>query len=343
MSRESTSPSSRGGSRGLPELVARVRRTLDERRLIPPESRVLCACSGGPDSAALLLVLARLAPASKFQLEAACVDHGLRPEGARDLEIARAQAASLGIPFHALRVEVERRPSLQAAAREARYGALLRLASERSANRVAVGHTRDDQAETVLARLIRGTGLHGLGAIDPCRADGVIRPLIDCDRDEVQRVAREEFREIADDASNADERFERVRIRAHVMPVLRAENPQLTRHLCELADEAREFRAPLEDAVRALLDEAGSGAEARCLRGAVLADRPASLRRAALRAWLGREGAIPVSRAHVEELDHALQVRRGHVWLARGFCARVDAHGSVELQLPPAGGQADEP
>lgn len=328
-------------------LIAQARRTIAERGLIPTGARVLCACSGGPDSAALLFVLSRLTTAMSFELEAASVDHGLRPDAARDVAIAAQQAAAVGVRFHALRVSVECRPSLQAQARKARYEALLRLAAERGAVRVAVGHTRDDQAETVLLRLIRGAGLHGLGAIDPDREDGVIRPLIDCDRVEVHRLARDEFREIADDASNSDLRFERVRIRAHVMPLLVRENPQLARHLCALADEAREYRVPLEAAASALLDEAEAGLSPGLLRMAVLAGRPAVLRRAALRAWLHKLGATPVSRVHVEEVDHAVQVYRGHVWLANGFSARVEGDGLVHLcpsRPDPAGKpQAGEP
>jgi tRNA(Ile)-lysidine synthase len=325
-------------------LIAQARRTIEERELIPRGARVLCACSGGPDSAAMLFVLARLAPEMSFELEAASVDHGLRAEAAHDVAIAAQQAAELGVRFHALKVEVDRRPSLQAQAREARYQALLRLAREQSAVRVAVGHTRDDQAETVLLRLIRGTGLHGLGAIDPHREDGVIRPLIDCDRADVHQLARERFGEIAADAGNSDLRFERVRIRAHVMPLLLAENPQITRHLCALADEARDYRAPLEAAVRTLLEEAGAGAPPKALRISVLAERPASLRRETLRAWLQIHGATPVSRAHVEEVNHAVRVRRGHVWLANGFHAVAGADGLVELiegRRPT--GQAGEP
>jgi tRNA(Ile)-lysidine synthase len=290
----------------------------------------------------MLFVLSKLAPELGFELEAASVDHGLRSSAANDVAIAAQQAAALGVPFHALKVQVERRSSLQAQARTARYAALGRLAAERGAVRIAVGHTRDDQAETVLLRMIRGTGLHGLGAIDPNRADGVIRPLIDCERADVHRLARAEFRELADDPSNADQRFERVRIRVHVMPLLVAANPQLARHLCALADEAREMRAPLGEAVRAVLDQAGAHTEPGTLRIEALASRPVRLRRAAFRAWLKERGATPVSRSHVDELDHALTIRRGHVWLASGFFARIEGDRLV-LRSSSAQGQAGEP
>lgn len=326
-------------------LIAQVRRTIEARALIPRGSRVLCACSGGPDSAALLFVLARLAPELAFELEAASVDHGLRAAAASEVAIAARQAAAVGVPFHALRVDVERRPSLQARARTARYEALSQLARARNAVRVAVGHTRDDQAETVLFRLIRGSGLHGLGAIEPARVDGVIRPLLDCDRAEVHRVAREQFVEIAVDPSNTDERFERVRIRTHLMPLLLAENPQIARHLSALADEAREYRAPLEWAAHTLLDAARADSSGRTLRMEVLAERPALLRRAALRAWLQEHGATPVSRAHLDEVDHAVRVRRGHVWLAQGFRAQASEDGCLRLLREGPGGkeQAGEP
>ncbi|HMI89850.1 MAG TPA: tRNA lysidine(34) synthetase TilS, partial [Polyangiales bacterium] len=139
-------------------IVARVRRTLRERGLLEAGGRVLCACSGGPDSAALLVALAQLQVELDFTLEAASVDHGLRADAGLDVEIARDQARSVGVPFHALRVQVSSEGSLQAAARSARYGALHGLAASISASRLALGHTRDDQAETVLMRVLRGAG-----------------------------------------------------------------------------------------------------------------------------------------------------------------------------------------
>ncbi|HKU39306.1 MAG TPA: tRNA lysidine(34) synthetase TilS [Polyangiales bacterium] len=318
-----------------------MRRTIVERGMIARGARVLCACSGGPDSAALLAALARLAPELGFELEAASVDHGLRPDAARDVAIAGRQAAALQVPFHALRVDVSSGASVQAHARSARYAALLGLAARLGATRVAVGHTRDDQAETVLARLLRGTGLAGLAAIDPVREDGVIRPLIDCERSAVHAFAAEQCTELAADPSNGDERFERVRIRAHVMPLLLTENPRITDHLATLADEARELRAPLEHLAAAALAQAC--VSARHVRIPILAERPLVVRHAALRAWLTREGAVPVARSHVAELDRALLARRGHVWLACGFRARVDTPDDLVLIDASPGGAKSEP
>jgi tRNA(Ile)-lysidine synthase len=337
--RSSPDASERLGVSGV--LLAQVRRTIYERSLIPRGARVLCACSGGPDSAALLFALARLAPELGFELEAASVDHGLRETAALDVAIASRQAARFSVTFHPLRVWVGAGASVQAHAREARYAALLELAARRGATRVAVGHTRDDQAETVLMRLIRGAGLHGLGAIDPCRDDGVVRPLIDCDRTEVHRLARAEFTEIADDASNSDSRFERVRVRAHVMPALVAQNPRIAEHLAALADEARASRIPFQAAGIALLDEVEDGDDGLCR--SVLAERPAFHRRSTLRAWLERRGITPISRAHVDALDHALRSGRGHIWLPQGWSVRVEGDRLLLLHGSRSKGQADEP
>jgi len=309
--------------------LARIRRTIAARALIPRGTLVLCACSGGPDSAALMFALARLSTELDFQLEVAAVDHGLRPEAAAEVAIAGRQAAGLGLTFHALQAQVAPGASLQAQARTARYAALQRLAAARGAGRVAVGHTRDDQAETVLLRLIRGSGLLGLRAIEPQRGDGVIRPLIDCSRQEVHQLARAHFSELVHDPSNLDPRFGRVRLRAHVIPLLLAENPRLTEHLAALADEAQLAGSALDWAVAQALERARIGP--RCFRPAALADRPLWVRRAALRAWLVAEGLSRVSRAHLHQLERAVRLGRGHVWLAHGFHARLEPDGLLRL------------
>jgi tRNA(Ile)-lysidine synthase len=135
---------------------ARVRQTLRDRGLVEPGMTVLVACSGGPDSAALLRALGLVAPELGFSLAAASVNHGLRASAALDVEIARAQALALGIPFHSLHVQLAPGGSIQAQARTARYAALLALAAAQGMQRIATGHTRDDQAETVVLRLLRG-------------------------------------------------------------------------------------------------------------------------------------------------------------------------------------------
>ena len=308
-------------------LVARVRRSIVSRGLIPRSSLVLCACSGGPDSAALLAILTRLRAELGFSLHAASVDHGLRPEAAADVALAAGQADRVGVPFHALAIRVDPGPSIQARAREARYDALGALAERVGASRVAVGHTQDDQAETVLSRLLRGTGLTGLGAIRPLRADGVVRPLIDCRRAAVQRFAREYFGDLADDASNRDPRFERVRIRSHVAPLLTAEDPALVRHLAELADDARDCMQLVDQLAEAELERLQL--DAKTLDIARLPSQPRTLRRALLRHFVHRSTGLIIGRAELVQLDQTVCRGRGEVWLAQGHSLRAAGEGRL--------------
>lgn len=287
-----------------------MRRTVRERALLEPGARVVVGVSGGPDSAALLDVLARL---DDLRVEpiAASVDHGLRPDAARDVEVARALAERLGVPFRAMRIEV--RPAgeaIQAAARAARYRALGALAAEVGATAIAVGHTLDDQAETVLSRILRGASLVGLAGIEPRRADGVVRPLIDCRRAEVHaHVARFELPHRAD-PSNADPRFERVRLREGILPALAAEDPSVAVHLARLADEARAIRGLLDAAADPLLEDAGPILD---LAG------PAPVRARAIQRWIEARTGVPAKRAHLEAL-----LRGDDALLPGGLLARPE-------------------
>ena len=120
-------------------------------------------------------VLVTLAAELDVALTVVSVDHGLRPESAREVELVRGLADGWGVPFHALRLQLEKGPGVQARARDARYAALHTLRASVQADLLAVGHTRDDQAETVLSRMLRGSGVRGLRGIWPARADGVVR------------------------------------------------------------------------------------------------------------------------------------------------------------------------
>ena len=153
------------------------------------------------------------------------------------------RAAALGLPFFPLRVDVAaarraRRASLQEVARNLRLDALAALADAHGAARVALGHQADDQAETVLFRIVRGTGLPGLAGI-PYRRDRFVRPLLDVRRGEVLRYLRRRSIPFIDDPSNADARFARARIRHRVLPALTQENPRIVEALVGLAAAAR--------------------------------------------------------------------------------------------------------
>lgn len=226
-------------------MLSAVLATIADHELLRAGDRVIVAVSGGPDSMALLHVLWELRARLGLTLEVAAVDHGLRADAAREVQLVRERAEALGLPFSAVSVDVtaERRrrrgASLQDAARDARLRALDDLASAHGADRVALGHQADDQAETVLYRIIRGTGVGGLAGI-PHRRDVFVRPLLDVTRAQIVRYLRRRSIPFVEDPSNADPRFARARIRHRILPALAQENPRVGEALRALAAAARD-------------------------------------------------------------------------------------------------------
>jgi tRNA(Ile)-lysidine synthase len=199
-------------------LVATVERTVRRHAMLDTGDTVLVAASGGADSVALLTTLVALAPAWRLRLHALHVDHGLREDSGRDAEFVRALGARLGVPVDVTRVQVGP-GSMEAAARAVRYGALEAWADRLGATRIAVGHTADDQAETVLMRLLGGAGVRGLAAIPPVRGR-IIRPLIELRRQVLREALTAEGIAWVEDPSNRDPKFLRNRIRHDVLPLL---------------------------------------------------------------------------------------------------------------------------
>lgn len=188
----------------------------DLSTLLPSGGRLGLAVSGGPDSMALLLLAAAARPG---EVEAATVDHGLRPESAAEAVVVGEVCTGLGVPHAGLRVEVPGTGNLQAAARAARYGALGGWMVERKLNAIATAHHLDDQAETLLMRLNRGSGVSGLAGVrasgDLPAEDGglLVRPLLGWRRAELRAVCAAAGVCTAEDPSNLDPRFDRVRLR----------------------------------------------------------------------------------------------------------------------------------
>lgn len=215
-------------------------------RMVRRGDRVLVGVSGGPDSLVLLSALTALAPEQRLNLRAVYVNHGLRPASARkEAALVRRTGRRWGIPVSVVSRTVRRRKgeSLESAARRVRYDALLKLARRFRCGAVAVGHTRDDQAETVLMWILRGTGLAGLAGIPPVRVEGkvrFVRPLLAVSRLEVERFLKEQGIRPLLDRSNLSNRYTRNRIRRGLIPQLEKEyNPQLRRHLAGLAESVR--------------------------------------------------------------------------------------------------------
>lgn len=204
--------------------------------ILQPGDTVICAVSGGADSMALLWGLYLLKEKLGISLGAAHFNHGLRgAESDRDEAFVRDFCTDFEIPFYCGAGEVKAgEKGLEAAAREARYAFFRTLPGK-----IATAHTADDNAETVLLHMVRGTGLKGLGAIAPVNGD-VIRPMLTVTRDEILAFLEEYHISYITDSSNDTDLFLRNRIRHHVMPLLKQENPRLAQNLSAMALRLRQ-------------------------------------------------------------------------------------------------------
>lgn len=217
-----------------------VLKTVKKYGMLQPGDRVLVGVSGGADSLALLHVLREIRPEVPLALVVAHVDHGLRPAGREEAAFVRRIAAELGLTFVSCKADVAARQrkdhlSLQEAAREERYAFFLKAAHSRRAARIALGHTADDQAESVVMRFLRGSGTRGLSGIPPVRGGIFIRPLIERSRKEVEAFLTERKIAWLSDPSNAVPRFLRNQVRHELLPLLEQYNPRLRRGLVEMA------------------------------------------------------------------------------------------------------------
>ena len=224
--------------------------------LLPPGPLVV-AVSGGTDSVALLLLLASLAPELGLDLHVAHFDHRLRPRAsAKDAAFVADLAQSHGATIRIGRAE--RVPKSEDEARELRYAFLRRAAHETGAKLIATGHTRDDQAETVLLHATRGSGLAGLAGMRPKR-DDIVRPLLAIGRAETVAVCADAKVAPREDTSNRDLKYARNRIRHTVLPELERINPQVRAALARLADAAAQITDLSRDATERALADATTG------------------------------------------------------------------------------------
>jgi len=214
--------------------------------MLAPGDRVVCAVSGGADSVALLFGLYLLKEKLQIQLSAAHFNHHLRgTESDQDEAFVKNFCDRYDIPLYIGSGEVKAgAKGLEAAARDARYAFLRTLPGK-----IATAHTADDNAETVLLHLVRGTGLKGLCGITPV-GENLIRPMLSITRCEVEAFLEEYYLPHITDSSNAADQFLRNRLRHHVMPILKEENPRLAENLSQMALSLREDNALLEAAVQ---------------------------------------------------------------------------------------------
>ena len=283
----------------------------------PAPAAVTCAVSGGPDSLALLV----LAAAAGLEVTAVHVDHGIRPASAADADVVAAAAAAVGAGFRCETVAVAPGANLEARARSARHAAL--------PDGALLGHTADDQAETVLLNLLRGAGLAGVAAMEPDRR----RPLLGLRRADTAEVCRLAGLTPVLDESNLDPAIRRNRVRHDLIPLLEEIfERDVTPLLCRHADLAREATGALDAAV-ADLDPRDCAA---------LAAAPRALARWALRGWITEaRGPTAAGERHPPDLaavDRALAVALGEARAADvggGWRVRRSAQ---RLHLEPTAG-----
>jgi tRNA(Ile)-lysidine synthase len=225
--------------------VRKVKYAITARNLIDPGSRILVAVSGGPDSMALLTILNELKGEMRLDLAAAHFNHGIRPESEKEQAAVERHASSIGIPSLIGSADVpsearRRKTGIEETARLLRYRFLENAADERGAGAVALGHTRDDQIETIFHRILRGTGWRGLMGI-PAKRGLFVRPLLDCARAELIDFLRSNRISYMIDKSNRDDTYYRNRIRNRLLPYLRRHfNPSVDESIIRLHESLDE-------------------------------------------------------------------------------------------------------
>jgi tRNA(Ile)-lysidine synthase len=304
-------------------LVQRVSAVIRQERLIDPGDRVLVGASGGMDSSVLLFVLLKIKDSFPFSLGVAHLNHGLRgAESVRDEEFVRGLAGKFGLPFHVRRVDVRSYAkteglSLQHAGRNLRYAYFRELAHEPGYQKIAIGHTRDDQVETFIMRIIKGTGLRGLSSI-PVRREQIIRPLLFCYRSEIEAYLRKEFIPYVEDSSNRKDIYQRNFVRNRVFPLFEKLNPNFRERVLFLLDDLTRLNALFEGEADRFLSE-----EVRTEQGDVVVKTErlkglhAETRYRVLAGMLERvEPRLVPLRDHIRLIEQALESPRPNVDVA---------------------------
>ena len=314
------------------KLELRVLNFIRQYNLIPPGETIVVGVSGGADSVSLLHILAFQREQLGVRLHAAHLNHQLRgAESEADAEYVSKLAESLSIPItierqNTLAYKAERNCSLEEAARELRYAFFSRVAREVGASRIAIGHTRDDQVETILMHLLRGTGMAGLRGLLPHSPMPyfergvepknlfIVRPLLNTTRKETLGYCQKHQLNPRIDSSNLSLSFFRNRLRLHLLPLLREYNPKVDEALLRLADIAREDNAFIEQRALELWDEVIKVKDgALCLDKEHMIRLPVALQRQMLRLAIASMARDPrdIEAEHIEAMRTLLSKPAG--------------------------------
>jgi tRNA(Ile)-lysidine synthase len=296
----------------LSPLEIQVRKTIEKYGMLTPCDLVVVAVSGGADSVALVLCLHHLALELQLSLAIAHLNHRIRgDEGDTDQDFVREISSTLGLPFITETIEIKQeadrtKENLEQLARQTRYGFLHRAAAGLNAQKIAVGHTLNDQAETALFRFLRGSGIQGLSAIHPVVGGAVIRPLLECTRTEIIDYLKQQGASYREDSTNQDLSYTRNRIRQELIPCLeQVYNPRVIQTLGHTANLAREIWSYIESealsAFESIHQKTDNGVSLRI--GAIATFHPAlqkQVLRCALKSGLGSLHGI--ASPHIDSL-----------------------------------------
>lgn len=294
------------------------------------DANIIVAVSGGADSTALLLAIAELTTRNKLKVTpvVAHLDHGLRKESKADARWVKQLAKALGFKSTVSTVELNARSreNLEQAARKARYDFLLKAATKQKAEFVLTAHTSDDQAETVLLRLLRGSaaeGLSGAPAIRELKTGSkvkLVRPLLAwARRTDTEAFCRQHKIDFRVDQMNDDETFARVRVRKQLLPLMQSFNNRVVETINRTASLLNEDAAALAEAAKRLLEEAAMKIEGKSetdsptLSVSVLLQKPAAVRRRALREWIlkARGNLNRLEKVHLVAVEGLLSGEKG--------------------------------
>jgi tRNA(Ile)-lysidine synthase len=305
--------------------------SIRQNKLFSPESRLLLAVSGGADSLALLHALAHLRPIYPVELNVATLNHGLRPEAAEEVAFVQEMAAAWNVPCITGKVELDTtKLGIEAAARKARYDFLAEVAQSTNSDYTLTAHQADDQTETILMHLLRGSGLQGLIGMKmlapmPYHPEyQLIRPLLPFSRQSIEAYCAEHSLEARQDSSNFDTSYRRNAIRHEIVPRLRQVNPQLDAALARLGKIVEAEDAFVQDSFKQLiLPQMDFSERVRISRQAFLSWHVAMQRRAILAA-LSHLNTLP----DFERIESAIElIQRGKLG------AILEFSDAVQLRL----------
>lgn len=322
----------------LDPAIAEVRRAV--RAALPESGPVIVALSGGADSLALTAATTFEAEKAGIAVVAVVIDHALQEQSDAVAQRAAAQARNLGADAEVRRVQVDPQhpDGPEAAAREARYRALRAVAIDRNATAVLLGHTLDDQAETVLLGLARGSGAASLQGMSPDRSDedGLcwLRPLLAVRRTTTRACCTASGVEMWDDPHNLDPRYARVRVRQSVLPVLEAElGPGIAEALARTAEQLREDAEAFDEMIHETIEDIVEHAEAGIsVSVAALAANPAALRNRIIRLVVDSEFGVALSRAQTLEVARLVTDWRGQGPIDLPACTATRHGGRITFR-----------